>query len=297
MILTVLKVIGIILLCIIGFILFLLLLVLLAPISYQVEFSYKKNDFRLNIKASWLAVIRVYVRMLEGELSYKVKALFFTILNSDKQEKTGKTEPEAVRNTQPLDNTEVIKNETQEAKTKAVDSYEANVTEEVTKESSDESVSDTVKESKFKAVINKIKLIISKIKHPADIYDFLIRKWMNFTKKIDKICDEITSPDNREVVLLVLEQIKTLFRHIKPRKHKLYVKAGFSDPSVTGQVLGAYSVINSILHLNFILEPDFNNEVLEAEGKIKGRIRILNLLIILIKLYSNKTIRKWIRRK
>lgn len=303
MLIFLLKLIGIILLCILGILLVLLFLVLLAPVRYYAETEYDKEKFRIAVRASWLFMFRVYVSYIRNHLSYKVRFLFFDIINSEKQKKP---EPAYKKNTGEkagkTDNTDNTDSTEHRDNTNAVENME--------RTESAERVGDTETTENTGSVGShgkKIKFHFH-FMHPAEIYAIIITKvldlWDEVCRKIrmaernlDKICRMVTSPKNQEAILFVLKEIRDIFRHIKPKKHGIYVKAGFKDPALTGQVTGAYSVINTVLSLNFILEPDFDREILEIKAYMKGRIRVLNLLIIAIRLYGNKTLRKLIRRK
>lgn len=294
MILSILKIIGLILLVILCVILFLILLVLLVPVRYAAEFEYDKEHMRLDARVTWLAIVRAYVKLINKDFSYKVKVLFFNIMDSTAVPKEEPVKP--VKNNVRTEPKETVQSpvsgpeEAVQAQETAEDTAASPAkTEEILQEEPEKAEKQSRKQKKFHFPFS--------IMHPADIYDKIIRSLMDFSRKLDKICAQIVSEENREMVLFVLEQIKKLCRHIRPRKHGIYLKVGMKDPSLTGQIFGAYSVINSVWGLHFILEPDFDHEVLEAKLYIKGHIRLISLLIIAIRLYSNKTLRKLIRRK
>lgn len=322
MILSILKIIGLVLLVILCVLLALILLVLFVPVRYAAEFEYDDQSLRLDVKVTWLlSMIRCYAGLRNKDFFYKVKALFFSIIDSTrapKEEKTTKKQSEYEK-TPPQDNEKAGENEAKrENKTvqnvKASDNTENEPAREPTQENAepeqkDETSRESVKqepvpeekpisgsEKKQKKQGKKFRFPF-KIMHPADIYDKIVRTLMDVSRKIDKICAQIVSEENRETVLFVLAQIKKLLYHIRPRKHGIYLKLGMKDPALTGQIMGAYSVLNSVFGMNFILEPVFDYEVLETRGYVKGHIRVISLLIIAIRLYRNKVIRKLIRRK
>lgn len=277
MILSILKIIGLILLIILCVLLVLILLVLFVPLRYAVEFEYDSAHMRLDAKVTWLAsIIRCYAGLRGRNFFYQVKALFFSIKDSTR-------EPKAKKNNKK-------KTKTQQAAPE----------QEQTADGKAPSASEPPKDEAEKQNGRKSRRSFRfpfRIMHPADIYDKIIRTLMDFSRKLDKICAQIVSEENRETVLFVLGQIKELLYHIRPRKHGIYLKLGMKDPSLTGQIMGAYSVLNSVFEMNFILEPYFDREILETKLYFKGHIRIISLIIIAIRLYRNKTIRKLIRRK
>lgn len=293
MILSILKIIGLVLLVILCVLLVLILLVLFVPVRYAAEFEYDDKSLRLDVKVTWLlSIIRCYAGLKNKDFFYKVKALFFSVIDSKrapKEEKEPKKEPPVQNTKQEAEAENVTKaaeERRQEPKTESVAREEPEPEEEHTSKTAKQ---EPKAEKKFRFPF--------KIIHPADIYDKIIRALMDFSRKLDKICAQIVSEENRETVFFVLAQIKELFYHIRPRKHGIYLKLGMKDPALTGQIMGAYSVLNSVLGMNFILEPYFDREILETRMYVKGHIRVISLIIIAIRLYRNKIIRKLIRRK
>lgn len=290
MIFTILKILGLILLVILCVVLLLLLLVLLVPVRYAAEFEYDKEHMRLEAKVTWLAIIRFYVNLKDKDFSYRLKVLFFRIMDSTAVPKEKKVK-------------QYVKAQAKTVEDAAADAVQETVTEEKqkTERTPEEPLesSETQEERGEPQQNRKRKTFHIPFRpvHPADIYDKIIRTLMDFSRKLDKICAQIVSEENREMVRYVLEQIKKLFWHIRPRKHGIYLKLGMNDPSLTGQIFGAYSVINNVLGLHFVLEPDFDHEVLETKIFLKGHVRVISLLVIAVRLYGNKTLRKLIRRK
>ena len=77
--LTILKVIGIILLVILGLVLLIILLVLFSPISYRITANHNENDTRVKAKVGFLFV-NGFGSFIKGEgLDYGVKILFFKV--------------------------------------------------------------------------------------------------------------------------------------------------------------------------------------------------------------------------
>ncbi len=301
MILSILKIIGLVLLVILCVLLALILMVLFIPVRYAAEFEYDDKSFRLDVKVTWLlSIVRCYAGLQNKAFFYKVKALFFPIIDSTrtpKEEKTTKKQDETASKDVEKEEKEpaeepLLQDNEKHGKNTVEEALRKNVNSEPVSEVEPHSGS----EKKQKKPGKKFHFPF-KIMHPVDIYDKIVRALMDFSRKIDKICAQIVSEENRETVLFVLVQIKELLYHIRPRKHGIYLKLGMKDPALTGQIMGAYSVLNSVFGMNFILEPVFDYEVIETRGYVKGHIRVISLIIIAIRLYRNKVIRKLIRRK
>lgn len=317
MILNILKIIGLILLCLIGLVLLLLLLILLVPVRYRAEVQYDKENLQVHVRATWLLVFCFYLEFLQKELSYRFKILCIPVFDSKRM-----TEPKNTKPTQKKNHEKKTVSENSVPPEPAEKSGEKKDTGEIDNiikepgngqdDASGEESSPTETESEETSENGtedpKQKRFVFHFMHPAELYGIIVNKFLDVCdiikkklsmarRNLDKICKMITADENRELVLFLFGELKKIFRHLRPTKHGIYVKEGFADPSLTGQVFGAYSVLNNILALNFVLEPDFDEEVLEVKAYAKGRIRVLNLLIIGIRVYFNKTLRKLIRRK
>ena len=88
--LAILKIIGIILLVILGLVILILLLVLFCPIGYRVEAVHNEELTEVNVTVRYL-IVKAAGTFKKGEgLSYYAKILFYQILSSDDDEKSGK---------------------------------------------------------------------------------------------------------------------------------------------------------------------------------------------------------------
>ena len=67
---------------------------------------------------------------------------------------------------------------------------------------------------------------------------------------------------------------------------------GFEDPYTTGQVLEAASLIYPFCHNHLSLYPVFDEPVLEAEGSVRGRIRLSFLLWLVLHVLFDKHTRR-----
>lgn len=308
MIWNILRVIGIILLCILALILVILFLVLLAPIRYRIMvdtddgYDLKKIDAKVTI--SWLLILKGRFFFSEGIFKKSLKILFFEILK-DKNNETGK-KTVANKQDEPQDNKEP---ETVSSKTEPPETEAASTGIQDFMEQDTESF-DTGKPNETFAKTNdkiKKKKAIPCI-HIADLYAWITetidrvlgrnrKKIRELKRNVHKIVNAINDPSNRDFVILVLKEIRKLLKLIWFKKHKIYVKLGLQDPSLTGEIYGAYSVVNSIFKMNFLLEPDFDEKILIIKAKVSGQIRLISIVIIALKVVTHKTFRKIIRRK
>lgn len=114
-------------------------------------------------------------------------------------------------------------------------------------------------------------------------------------KKVLEIVKDIR---DKNLIGLLLPKVKRLFYHIRPRKLKAELTFGFSDPSVTGKVLGGISWLFFLYQYEeFILVPDFETDETYIRGtfQISGHIRIIHLLIFALGILKEKEFRAFIK--
>jgi hypothetical protein len=93
-----------------------------------------------------------------------------------------------------------------------------------------------------------------------------------------------------------MEQLKVLLKGILPRNVRGEVHFGTEDPALTGEILGGISIFYPIFMDNVKVYPDFEQSCLEGELQIKGRLRLVTVVYIAIRLLLNKNIRYVYRR-
>lgn len=123
----------------------------------------------------------------------------------------------------------------------------------------------------LKAKIKKIKELIIDLLHKKNL-----------------ILDFLKDEQNKLGLKKVWISIRGVLKHIAPKKIQGTVHFGTGDPCTTGQALGAIAVFYGIYGDKISIRPDFEEEVLNGELFLKGRIRLINLLIIAIKLIRDK---------
>lgn len=85
--------------------------------------------------------------------------------------------------------------------------------------------------------------------------------------------------------------IKSVMKHILPRKICGYVHYGFEEPYKTGQITGYLSVIPFVYHKHLSIKPDFYNKIIEVNVRMKGRIRVGYLLRIALNINVWRTLK------
>ena len=278
--LTALKIIGIVILAIIALALLIILMVLFIPIRYRGKIYFKEvPDIALSV--TWFfKFLSLNITYKDGlDIIGKAGWLFKVYSNHDDEdnvtnegiedyesevEETLDTVNENKKEDISVDNTNkanVITEENLEAenKIKALDKQEKKQSKKK-KSKSNKKKSSAKKESKLDKLINKAK----------DIHYLL------------------TEEENKKTLLLMLEKTKNLLVHILPKKIVGFFKFGFDDPSTTGQVLEAVAIFYPLYRDDFKIVPMFYDEIIEVDISFKGRLRVFYALYIGLILWLNK---------
>lgn len=126
----------------------------------------------------------------------------------------------------------------------------------------------------FRGIKNKIVNCIEKVK--------------DINHKVSLITDFIKDELNKEGFKVTYASLKKLLKHILPTKLRSRVVFGTGDPCSTGQALGVIGILYSFYGDKIQITPDFENKVFEGKHYARGRIRLVTILIIVIKLILNK---------
>ncbi len=295
-ILTILKILGIILLVILGLILTLVLVVLFVPIRYKSRGYVEKTDEgildNISVKVTWLlhiVSVKFDIDGKDSKLSIKIFGRELG-LGKSKKPKTSKSKPKQTGYTashieiEPKAETQDIK------KSEVTKSLEDSNSKKDTgkpevKPSDDKNTEDKPKEKKslkqrFTDILEKIKGICQKIKNINAMKNAFVEYLRRDESKIAI----------REIKQIIFKAIKSIL----PRKFRADVTFGFSDPATTGNVLGVLSIFYGIYGNKLNLNPNFDQEQLKLKYDLKGRIRIFTLLVAAFKIYRNQWIKDFI---
>lgn len=290
MILTILKIIGIILLVILGILLFILLNILFVPIRYRLEGSYdKKGD--LEGKVSWLPflfkatlsyhndkfiyIIRLFGGVIMTNTDARISFIGRKLFSEDDSQEDFVNEDEEV----PCDNQDVSL------------ALEPDFSKEEVIFKSDTIVGEKKKRktSLWEIIRNKIKNIREKIKNFIKKLKTLNQKREDLLKVYHSKRFEIAQKD-------VILYLKKLFGIIKPDKLEGRVHFGFDDPALTGQVTGVAAMFLPLYDGYFLLQPEFDCSCLDGYVKGKGKVFLFSILILGIKIIFNKNLIKVMKR-
>lgn len=304
--LMILKVLGMILLILLGTILLLLLLVLFVPVRYQIMLHRKEGEeapVTATVKATWL------LHALNAAFSYpeaaflRVRIFCFTIFRSDKPKKTIQKD-NAQKETVQKENVQkdTVQNEVIQKEVIQKEVIQKETAKEVRKDEekkADGQNNAERKESKKNRKINKF-------------FEFFRKLWSvfkNIKYTIIKICDKIKHiVKNIQYYLKIVQsdtfhrawevcsgQVFSLLKSIFPRKILGNLLVGTGDPASTGQILAIYGILYPLLGNHIDIVPDFEQQIIEGDLLVKGRITVFKALKTAWIVYFNKDLRRLIK--
>jgi hypothetical protein len=159
-----------------------------------------------------------------------------------------------------------------------------------------EDVQEEGAEEEKSSILKKILLKMKRWKEMISTFFIQLKKkiikWfetlVNIKQKIGLISDFIKDELNREGFHIIYSSIKKLLKHLLPTKLKSRIVFGTGDPCSTGQALGFMGILYSFYGDKIQVIPDFENKRLEGKHEAQGRIRLITILLIVIKLMLNK---------
>lgn len=113
--------------------------------------------------------------------------------------------------------------------------------------------------------------------------------------KINRYIEIIKSDEFKASFALCKKQLHKLLKAILPKKWNVKLDLAFSDPEKYGKVMEYYGMFFALLykHVDFSCLPQ--EDWLKVSGYAKGRIFIITILLVGIKIYFNKNIRKLLK--
>lgn len=323
--LTILKIIGIILLIIIGLVLLICACILFVPVRYNARITYK-DKLVVKVQITYLlhAISAKYWREgPDGKTELRIFGFKTHFLDKEKKKKDKKYEEDTkmfeemsekmnASGMSGADNHAAdSKSQTSHIKeysSAGIEKAKSGITENGRTASytekkglEDDSLQEPYEKednsgklSGLRKIKAKFQEIISKIKYRFKKICGTIRK---VYKNIKDLKEFISDERTKKALSFVKEEAVKLIKHIKPKKVRGYLNFGFNDPSHTGKMLGLIYMFSRGTKKDFQINPDFENKFFETDVQIKGRIQIYFLLIIAYRFYKNKNFREVIERR
>lgn len=286
--LTILKVLGILVLIVLGVILFLILMLLFYPFCYRIEGEYYE-DYKIRVKVNWFFSLIWLSFAMEDK-----NPLVWLRICGIKKMLYPKPERRSVKH---KDNVEDITTNEESAV-----SAETGVKEVFSKA---EAVGEEIKEDSLAATsMDSPKYCLKKEPFYLRIYHRIKQKItdiLNSIKRIYRNAEEwkqrLSDSHNQQAIRLIWQACKKILKQIAPRRGKADIRFGLDDPSHTGYATAGMSMFPITYRKGVHIVPDFTSERNYIQGSmcLKGHIQTFPILIILIRLWFEKEVRRFIK--
>lgn len=99
----------------------------------------------------------------------------------------------------------------------------------------------------------------------------------------------------REALLHAKKEVLYFLKKAAPKKVTGTVRFGFDDPALTGETLGILGMIYGKLPKDLSVQPDFEQEILRGDVRMKGSFQAVTAAGIALRLFRDQNLRKTIR--
>ena len=277
---------------VLGLAVFVLALLLFCPVRYSAEAVKETASFKeaeAAVRVSWLfGGLSFLLRRSQGKNTQEIRVLGIPVLSLLKKRRQKKAAAEKAR---PAKNSTLSETPSERSLPETKTSFPE------TELSMPEEKIQAEKKNKISVILDKLKEIMDKLAQLPSMLGKIPLTIRRIYDKIDWYRQFVEHPRTKEAVNLVLDRSKKLLHHIFPKKIKGKVTFGSEDPSITGTALAVLGMTIPFHKNRVEVVPVFDNQnILEGNIKIKGRIYGFVPVKILAELYFNKNIKYIISR-
>lgn len=299
-ILTILKIIGIILLAILGILLLLIALVLFVPVRYKASGGYTQGSADVSGKVRWfLGFVSLTVRYQSGQpFHIKTKVLFITIFDNLKKTKRQKKQRKQKHTSEEKPQLQAASDEEEyidDERLSKTEEFCAGVSEEETPGTADE-FEQEFEQDKKETIFQKIKAFFAKLVDLIRNIKFTFHKIYVIIVKIrDNIkyyWELLQQESTKQAFRLCSKQLSKIIKNISPKKYEVKLHLGFEDPSVMGNVLAVWGMLYPFHMGKVDIQPEFDQKVMEGSFRLKGRVSIYILLWTVWLFMTDKNIKQ-----
>lgn len=137
-------------------------------------------------------------------------------------------------------------------------------------------------------LLNLASRLLEKLEQKIQAGRRLKRKWESVKKFF-------RSKMFREALLHAKKEVLYFLKKAAPKKVTGTVRFGFNDPALTGETLGILGMIYGKLPKDLSIQPDFEQEILRGDVRMKGSFQAVTAAGIALRLFRDQNLRKTIR--
>lgn len=294
--LTLIKILGILILAV----LLLLLLVLFAAVKYRLCVSLEERTITGSV--TWLGfVLRIPFRIEDGDVTWRLRLLGIPIMSSNRRKKPAgerkEKKPRKKSRTKPAESGTQGK---EQGETVSIQSEGAAKLQEGGQSANPVSDGQSGEEPEKKpSILRRIKEILRKLYAKLRDGKEQLTAWLRTMREVYRtlrkkahslreLIDILRSDHGKAFICIAKENMIHLLRQLRPRSVKGEIHFGTGDPCSTGEVLGILAVVYAWTGITVKVTPDFMEKCLEGQVRMRGRIRIVTLIRIALRIIWNK---------
>lgn len=293
-----LKILGILLLFLVG----VLLLVLLAPLRYSFKLEKEEQvSPEFSVRVTWLCWLFYFkASYIEKVFDYRIRILGHQIAGNqkeflEKQKKKAEKAQEKRRKEKENRKKESQKKEKELPVT--ISEEKVSVTEKPEEDLLKEKESKgSMKDAASHKELPKEKQVKEKTDKSSKRKGSFFKKGKARIKSLKDAKSNLDQFPWREWLELGKDIVIRFFKHVLPQKFRGTITFGCSDPADTGYVTGIAAVFYPKYGESFSLYPDFERKVFAAQCEGKGRIRLGYILVLVVSILREKSVRTMIKR-
>ncbi len=299
LLLTILKVIGLVLLAVFLLLLFLVGIVLLVPIRYRLSGRRTETGYGAEAELSFL------LRLFSARVSYDPDGLRYSFrilwIRRPREGPPGRSETKE-KDTSDERMPEAVPPEVWEEAPADAEHRSGQMTEE-------QQVPEPEETLVQKAEVPESEPLGEKPESKPEPEAPGLQKRKRRTEKLRKyrtaaldrirhICTRLSGwrsmigdEENQKALALLISCTKNLLHHLRPRKLRGELTIGSEDPELMGRILGVLSLFYPLYSEDVILRPQFDRTVFYGELQAKGHFRLIHPVISLLRILMNRKLR------
>ena len=304
-VLWILKIIGWILLAVLGLFVLVVCFVLFTPLRYKGEAGCQGKKETLWARLQFSLLFRFAegcVEYADGKTTWRLRVAWKQLQGAEAKqvmEETASVAESMAENAQigvgipeekPMEKTEEPGERRSEEQGKSRKSAEKPHENSENREKPRKSPEKSFEKSAKKAEDEK-RSFFERIEYTFQVF---CDKMNVLIEKKEKIRSFLEDEIHHAAFLKAIQSLKRLVLRLKPTDFSGNVRFGFEDPAVTGKTLAVLSVTAPFFEGNLEVEPEFQEEILEGELLIAGKLTAWKFAALVLELFTDKNIRKTI---
>jgi len=102
--------------------------------------------------------------------------------------------------------------------------------------------------------------------------------------------------ENEGVLKFITKYLVKIIKWVLPKKVHADMELGLEDPALTGYIAAVTSIVYVVTKKNIHIVPNFNEQMVKGDFRVKGRLYLYQLLYYIIRVIIDKRVRRLIKK-